>query len=262
VKLQTSRRTNTAFTYIEAMISMFIDTAKTTCSTTSQLGASADGANALSTITENMREALFATLPDDTTGAFVPPNSYTTSQFEAIAGAYTIDTCIAVTFPNASPISCVGASGNTLTPNGYNLSVTASPTPPAQTLYIYRSNGTGTPNATSGNYLWEYGVNDLGVSVNQAICKTIDPAAPDSVQFMRPVNNANAPIPYEVQARIVSAYFSPQAAYATATNESSAQYQVTSLTGKCTMMRDHENSFAHEPSTAPTTSSNSWKPYL
>ena len=74
---------------------------------------------------------------------------------------------------------------------------------------------------------------------------------------MRPTNGATHPLvlPYQVEAKIISSYYSPIGGQQT--NEASNGTNQTALSGKCVLMRDHDSGGSHDPGSTTTTTATS-----
>jgi hypothetical protein len=196
--------------------------------------ASAESASAaLNHTCEDTREAFAFALPDDASG-FTPPQSYSVSQFETTVSGNNIDTGIELEYGNPMNVSVLTSSGSTAVLTNQPTDQTTS-----QTLWIYRADSNGLPNASSGQYLWIYG-QEFGATVNRPLSRLFDTSLAASslanaVAFSRPLDNASpqAIIPYEVQMQIVSGYYSPTGGTQTSVNGG------TQFVSECVLQRNH-----------------------
>ena len=77
------------------------------------------------------------------------------------------------------------------------------------------------------------------------------------MEFVRPTNGATQPLvlPYEVEAKIISSYYSPIGGQQT--SEATNGTNQTALSGKCVLMRDHDSGGSHDPGSSTTTTATS-----
>ena len=275
-----SRRSRRArgFTLVEAMVAMglmallltgttdlFLTATRTTARAGAQVSANMDGANALQHVTSDTREALWFALPDDpavasSLAAFTPPPGDTVGQFETTYAGGTVDTGIQLTFPQTTTQTLCNASvGNTLSTTTYDRTQSVPDGSSANTLWIYRADAGGVPDAAAGAYLWAYGMEPgTATVVSYALCKSVDTNSdPEAVMFVRPTNGAAQPLvlPYQVEAKIISSYYSPIGGQQT--SEAANGTSQTALSGKCVLMRDHDSGGPHDPGSSTTTSATS-----
>lgn len=261
--------------------------------TTAQMYTSMDASNAIQHIIDETRESQTYALASENT--FSCPSGWTAGQFYTTYNGETINTGMELFIPpnlstsevgyqagNPSTVSVVNSNGNTVAlPNLYYANGSS-----VEQVIIYRgdppgSNGIGVPDANPsgmtdtadfinwkaaqssmqsklGTYLWEYNVQ---TGVDTVLCKSVA-WSPDAVQFIRPTtspdSNGGTPEPYEVEVNVVSGYYSP--INLVTTNEESDGAEVSTLTGKCVYMRDHQTS-ASTPTNANTSATNNAIPY-
>lgn len=256
--------------------------------TTAQMYTSMDASNAIGHIIDETRQAQSYALASENT--FSTPSGWTASQFYTTYNGETINTGIELDIPpaltpdevgyqagNPSTVSVITSAGSTVAlPSLYYANGAST-----EQVIIYRgdppgANGIGAPDANPsgcdttgtflawkaaqtsmqsklGTYLWEYNVQ---TGVDTVLCKSVA-WSPDAVQFIRPTSNPSSntgtPEPFEVEVNVVSGYYSPISFITT--NEESSGAEVSSLTGKCVYMRDHQTS-ASTPTNANTSTTN------
>lgn len=233
-------------------ISLYIMALRLGSKTSAELVTTQDAANAIQQVVEMTREAQVFTLPDET--GFTPPTGYSTNDFQATLNGATVFTGVELTMPPMLQPSDIGytdsslkyitvknASGNDLPAEPQTTSLPFAPylcTGAASQFYlIYRSNADGTPNPTTGNYLWEKSLGNTSPPVNSALCRTIASGTPNAVQFVRPVDAGGNTLPYQMEIKIVSGAYSPINGVQTS-EEGNGTY-TSKLVGKCVLMRDH-----------------------
>jgi prepilin-type N-terminal cleavage/methylation domain-containing protein len=280
-----ARRSRTrGFTLLEVMIAvplaamllmgtigLFTISTQTLAKTSADVFASADASNSIEHVIDLTREAQSFALPTENT--FVLPANYSLNNLSTVDAGETIDTAIELNLPPTLVPSNVGyqagdpAQISVMNSSGTILTVTPIPYfhDGASTagVLIYRGDPNGAPDANpsgsnvvnAGTYLWECSVTGGMAATPTALCKSIAAAA-NAVQFVRPTSNPDGtgtPEPYQVEVKIVSAYYSP--INSQQTNEETNGSQVSQLTGKCVYMRDHLTQ-ASTPSNANTQASN------
>ncbi|MDQ2799698.1 MAG: type II secretion system GspH family protein [Armatimonadota bacterium] len=229
-----------AFTLISliftGVISLFLSASRTTLKASAQISANQDGSVALQRVMQAVREAQSFALPNETTGVggdFTVPANFAQSGFMTTLNGENIETAIEVSPPPSQTISLKNSSGATIAPTAF-IRDGASPI----TFLIYRANPDGTTNPTSGTCLWEYSIQDAGATINQPLCRSIAAAAPNAVQFVRPViGTPPVPQPFQVEVKIISSYYS--LVNGTQTNEQTNGSVTSGLSGKCVLMRNH-----------------------
>ena len=265
-RLDVTSRRNAGFTLVEAMISMlimsllltgtielFIASARTTVKTQAEANATIDAARAMHNLIEYAREAHWMALPtEDLPGTFTPmftgiPGYTAASYYQTTDGTSTIDTGLLLTFPGyksgASPVT-VNLSSGTVALNGASNAEVYDRSQDGPQVLVYRSDTNGVPDPSAGTCLWEYSLSDGGATYNQAIIKSVASAA-NAVQFVRPTDTSNDPLPFQIEMKIVSGYYSLEVGQQT--NEQSNGEHTSQLTGMCVLMRDHEMDGSHEP---------------
>lgn len=227
-----------AFTLIEAsisivlmgmlmlsVVSLYIFATRTVAATDGQMQACQDANKALTHIINETEIAGSVTLPGD-------PNWNTTqyplSNYQTSGG--TIDTAMLIT--NAG-------NGPTITFENSSGAMLNNPVPTFDTEYesatstlIWRGDASMNPSPSAGQYLYE--------TTNGVTTTIIKPTshggglAPTAgaLQFDWPTSTLNN----EVEIKIVCSYYSPTTG--SASNESTNGSAVTTLTGKCVMMRN------------------------
>ncbi len=287
-----SKRATSGFTLVEtavavvimalillATMTVFIMASRMAVSANSTVFSTQDASNSLQGIVEETREASWLALPGEQYGGgvdagqalFTPLPGYASIPlyYQTLFSNTTIDTAIELTYPAAGPSQQVYlASGNTLTlSTGTGNALYNRDNPNGLQVLIYRSDASGVPDPSAGMYLWEYSVTDLGATYNQSLIKVAETPAlaaqlPDAVQFVRPIVGAGPNTePYEVEIKLLCAYYSPINNFVT--SESTNGIQSTQLTGKCVLMRDHETiQPGHNPNTGTagdTLIGNKWR---
>ena len=190
-----------------------------------------DAANGLQFVMGNTREALTCTLPSDPTNFAAPVGTVANYQCQPPSGPL-LNTGVKLVFPGtpAATVKLVDGSGGTFTPSQpYDKSTNGG------TLWVYRANTDGTPNAAAGSCLWALlrraGLPDSSRPVARMIL-TSGASTPYAVQFSQPRTG-------QLQVKIVSGAFSAiGAGYGTVTNEATDGTSVTQLTGECVLMRN------------------------
>lgn len=260
-----SRRRNQGYSLVETLISMailsmlfltamtlYIASFKLSLRVQASESATSDAGLATERVMNDVREAAWIDLPSDSDSQFTAPPGVTSSAFSTTYGGSAINTAVEVILPPMSSAT-VSTGVNTTVGDTVNQRNAQSST---STLWFYRSDGSGNPN-TAGGYLWMVGTEN-GETVNQAIMKSIDTTSGGAVQFSRPVNTSTVSLPYQLQAKIVSSYYSP--VNGTQTSETTNGTQLTDLAGRCVEMRDHDTNLDHDPgsTTVATTPSSPW----
>jgi prepilin-type N-terminal cleavage/methylation domain-containing protein len=242
-----STKRNQAFTLLEMSISLVVGSMILACVTAifimltkgvvngqSLSAASSDSSNATAFIINATRSAAVISLPGDLD--FAPQSGYSYANYQSTYQSSTVAAAMTLWFPaTASSITFTGATRPSTIYDRTNLGSSA---------LFYRANSNGAPNPSAGAYLWVYGTIN-GVSYNQAIMKSVASAA-NAVQFMRPSTS----ISNEVEVKVVSGYYSPQAS-GSLSEEASGGHLTTTLTGKCVI----NNNFYTGTNTAVTQNS-------
>ena len=246
------RRRPGGFTLVEAMFGtviasllmlgtadLYMNAARTTLKVNAQTSASQDASNSVQQIIQATREAQSFSLPNETPaagGAFVPPPGFPAGTLQTTLGSETIYTALEL----VQPATLAATVQNTA---GANVAIAPLNRDGAMgsALLFYRADPNGTPDANAGTCLWEYGVQaNSTVTLNQAICKSLDANAPNAMQFVRPyVGTPAQPQPYDVEVKIISSYYS--LVNGQQTNEQTNGSDTSQLSGKCVLMRDHAN---------------------
>ena len=220
-------------------LNLYVAAAQLAVSTAASCYAVTDGANAVQHIVRDAEEARRLALPDES--GWQPPGNMPLSAFQTADGSAVISTGVQLVFPATAAASVQSRSSGALavSPLPYDRTQEAEP----GTLWIYRSDADGTPDAAAGAYLWLSGI-ERGQAVNQALISSLSPALPNAVKFARPQASA-ATLPFQLQISLVSSAYSPlrQAQ----TSEIAATASETTVVGKCALLRDHEMNLDYEP---------------
>ena len=283
-----ARRGRTAFTLVEAMVALsitsllflgavtlFITALQTTARVNADAASSGDAANTMRHVMDDLREASYFALPDDS-GAiqgtnrskFVYPAAYSWSSFTTTVSGSAIDTGLMLVSPGlqpATPVSVISNTGATLTvsPTPYNRDPTVGAAYSTTLNYIYRANKDGTPNSAAGQYVAWASANSTGgaftVSRTVEISDLASGAAPNAVQFLRMTDAAGNPQKYAMEMKVVSSYYTP--GVNRQSSEETNGSSVSQMTGKCVQMRDHELGADYESTSGSgTASSSKWIP--
>lgn len=266
-----SRRRNAqnGFTVFELMITigiisllmlgtmdLYVGASRFTMRTQAEVFATYDAGTAMYQLIDQAREAQWLALPGETTPGgstmFQGLTSYpSVANYQTTDQSRTIETAMMLVFPasrtGASAMTVnLGTGSTTLTGTSavYDRNLTDDK------LLIYRSDANGVPNPSSGTMLWIYSLSDNGATYNRAIIKSIA-TTPAAVEFVRPTDSSNNILPYQVQIKVISGFYSP--IYGHQTNEETNALYTSQLTGMCVLMRDHEQDGSHEPHTGSTT---------
>ena len=219
-------------------LDVYVAAAHLSVHTASSCYAVTDAANVVQRVVRDAEEARWLALPG--TYGWTSPGGAPLNAFQTTDGGAVISTGVQLVFPTTAAVTVQARNGTALavSPAPYDRSQDAP-----NSLWIYRSDGGGTPNAASGTYLWMYGT-EQGQAVNRALVSSLSPSLADAVQFSRPLP-APQTLPYQLEISLVSTYYSPlrQAQ----TSEIDSTTQETYVVGKCVLLRDHEMNFDHEP---------------
>ena len=214
-----------------ACTNMFVSAVNIAAKSEAQVAVQTNAQNALRRVMADTREAYGFALPTDATG-FTPPESYAASQFEETISGSTVCTGVELTYGSSMPLTVDLSTGSTssLAVTPYNQNATNN-------LWIYRADSNGTPDATAGQYLWIYGT-EYGQSVNAAVTKIADNSAdaiatPTAFEASRPTDSVGTAIPFQVEYQVIASYYGSTTGVQTNTNRS------TTLTGECTLLRNH-----------------------
>jgi hypothetical protein len=231
-------------------LSLFVAAIQLSVKAQSQTGSGADASLGLQRLMTDTRHAFWVGLPDDTKGQWTVPPGTANNSFTVSVNGASQDTAVEIVFPNTSSATLqTGASSMTSDPSVDRTGLAA---PPTSTLWVFRSNSDGTPNAAAGAYLWMRG-SERGTTVDGPLLKSLSPSAPGAVKFERPVGAETSLLPYLLRIKIVSAYYSPITGVQT--SEAGDGTQVTQLSGQTALMRDHELNLDHEPGVTTSTAS-------
>ncbi len=253
-------------------ITLFIGSQRMVQRTGVAVQSSQDAGVGAQFITSTTREAIQFSLPGDTTStntnglAFFPPDGNPNDYQNG-----SISTAVEVLLP--APVTSVKTTGQTATP-GFNVfDRTGSPITPSgydrtQTevsggipvnplagdfLCIYRGDAFGNASPSAGQYLWAVkrpagtSLYDSSHDVQQKLCRLIltqhadGTPATDAVQFIGcRTSNTDIPssMPYELEFKLICG--DQTAINGTQTNEAGDGSSITTLSGRCALMRNHK----------------------
>ncbi len=252
-------------------ITLFLGSQRLVQRTSVAVQSSQDAGVGLQFITGTAREAIQFSLPPDTTTvntnglAFLPPdgslsdyeNGSTNTAVELLLPAAA--TSVKTTGQAATAgLDVLDRGGNPITPSGYDRTRTevSSGTPVSpllgDILCIYRGNSSGTASPSAGQYLWALrrpagtSLYDASHDTLQRLCRLIltkhadGTPATDAVQFIgcrTPSSDIPGSMPYELEFKLVCG--DQTSINGVQTNEASDGSSITSLSGKCALMRNH-----------------------
>lgn len=243
---------------------LYLSMAQTAVRSQSEVFASQSAANALQFMIEQTRESWDFLLPGEShtygssggaTATFTGISGYTaTSNYQTTytynGNSQTINTAVELVMPvnNSGDIVFNGSSGTatqyTLGPSStYGALYSVGGSSPGNGILFYRSNGSGVPQPSTGQYLWMYSLWDSGATYNKRVVQLFDTSAaasavPNAVQFDRPyLAGSNLTLPFELEMKLIAGNYSP--INGVQTNENAGGTDATALTGKCVLMRDH-----------------------
>lgn len=197
---KTSRRRR-GFTLIEATIAllltsllflgsmeMFVTMCRTTTKNSAEVNSSATAAIGLQRIVEMTNESTRVTLSTES-GFEVPGGTdFQSSQFRTSAGVCTGLQVTTTTAQSASgaPIVFIKSNGQSATviPHGSSFGANGMD----ESLWIYRANNNGTPNANSGTTLWAKGKYQ-GQAMSRPLVKNLDASSLVALKFSKPEPN-------------------------------------------------------------------------
>jgi type II secretory pathway pseudopilin PulG len=288
----TKRKRARGFTMVEALlamslmgllgsgaVSLFLAATRLSLKSGAQTSAGLEAANALEYVIEQTREAQSFSLANELTnngGAFIVPGGRAASDFQTtmtstiggVTSTENIYTAMELALPPSQTVTVKDTSGSdkAVVDNNNSTPIDRAGTS-TSTLLIYRGDPDGTPDsdptgsavANAGTYLWVYTMPsthlfDLVNHPPRALCKSIA-VSPNAVQFIRPFVGGSA-AQYQVQIKIISGYYS--AINGTQTSEATDGSQVSQLSGKCALMRNHSNNPATD-GTNQNTLNNAWR---
>ena len=254
-------------------ITLFTEAQRMVQRTSVSVQASQDAATGMQYIVGTTRESIQFALPPDTANvntngmAFLPPdgnvNDYqingnnTAVEVMLPAAAASVKTSGQPATPG---FNVLDRNGNLYSapPNGYDRTVpllssgTPLNPPPGDIICIYRGDLYGNPSPSSGQFLWSLrcpaGTNLYNPStyVLQKRCKLIltkhadGTAATDAVQFIgRNTSHTDIPasMPYELEFKIICG--DQTSINGTQTNEATDGTSISTLVGKCALLRNH-----------------------
>jgi type II secretory pathway pseudopilin PulG len=266
-KLHRGKHSQRGFTLLEAGIAftimsmillgsmtLYISASRYTVRTQAETFATYDAGTAMQKLIDQAREAHWLALPEEnlpgtSTSMFTGYPGYSgLSNYQSTDNGTTIDTAVMLTFPlsrtGSGVITVNNSAGNTVSLSSGGTGASYDRNYDGSAILVYRSDKNGVPSPTTGTYLWEYSLSDSGASVNQPLIRSVA-SVPNGVEFVRPTDSAGNVLPYQVQIKVVSGFYSP--IDGVQTNEETNGLYTSSLTGMCVLMRDHEEDGAHEP---------------
>lgn len=259
-------------------IALFLAATRTSLKASAQTSSSLEAANALQTVIEQTQQAQSFSLPNElpTSGAFVVPGGRSAADFQTtltstvngVSSTENIYTALELALPPGQSVTVKDTSGSNkaVVDSSGNTPIdrTASST---STLLVYRGDPDGTPDPNptgsavknAGAYLWLYTMPpsnqfDLVHNPPRSLCKSIA-TSPNAVQFIRPIVDGSL-AQFQVQVKIISSYYS--AINGVQTSEATDGSQVSQISGKCALMRNHSSNPAIG-SAVPNTLNNAWR---
>ena len=257
-------------------ITLFIESQRMVQRTGVSVQSSQDAGVGLQFISSTTREAIQFSLPPDTTTAntngltFLPPDGNVNDYETTGPNGSTANTAVEMLLPAAA--ASVKTTGQAATPgldvldrNGSPIFPTAydrtqaqvssgmpnSPLP-GDILCIYRGDAAGNASPATGQFLWSVrrpaGMNlyDGSQDIHQKLCRLVltqhadGTPATDAVQFigcLTPGSDIPSSMPYELEFKLVCG--DQTSINGTQTNEAGDGTSITSLSGKCALMRNH-----------------------
>ncbi len=252
-------------------ITLFLQSQRLVQRTSVAVQSSQDAGVGLQFISGTTREAIQFSLPPDTTSAntnglaFLPPDGNLSDYQNG-----SINTAVEMLLPAAAAsqkatgqkatlgFDVLDRNGAPIFPTGYDRTQTqvSSGTPVSPLLgdmvCIYRGDALGNASPSSGQFLWSLrrlaGMNlyDSSQDIHQKLCRLIltqhtdGTPATEAVQFIGcHTVNSDIPgsMPYELEFKLICG--DQTSINGTQTNEGSGSGSITSLSGKCALMRNH-----------------------
>ena len=257
-------------------MALFIGSQQMVQRTSVSVQSSQDAAVGIQFITGTTREAIQFSLPPDTTTAntngmaFLPPDG-NVNDYQNVTQNGSINTAVELLLPAAATsqkvagqpatpcLDVLDRNGNAIYPTGYDRTqaqvssgIPVSPLA-GDILCIYRSDASGNPSPSSGQYLWAVrrpagtALSDPSNDIKQKLCRLIltqhaDGTTPetDAVQFIgsqTPGSDIPSSMPYELEYKLICG--DQTSINGTQTNEAGDGSSITALSGKCALMRNH-----------------------
>lgn len=256
-------------------ITLFLESQRLVQRTGVTVQSSQDAGVGIQFITGTTREAIQFSLPPDTTTAntnglaFLPPDG-NVNDYQNVTQSGSINTAVEMLMPAAATsqkvtgqaatlgLNVLDRSGAPIVPSGYDRTQTevssGTPVNPlvGDILCIYRGDALGNAVPASGQFLWSLrrpaGTNlyDASHDIRQKLCRLIltkhadGTPATDAVQFIgnkTPKSDIPDSMPYELEFKLVCG--DQTAINGTQTNEAGDGTSITSLSGKCALLRNH-----------------------
>jgi hypothetical protein len=238
------------FTVFVTTMSLFYVALRSTFRSQNIMISSADASIAATKIITSAREGQAAYLPTDSN--FVAPSGAASDYQSTDGSGNNVCTGIEIVYPVRAVDSTIMSNSGVASPQVYTY--TRNSSSPGNIVYFYRSNSDGTPNDTSGAYLWMKGTDQYGNSVNRAIVRTVATDVANAVQFEALTSQSTVrEIAFKVACRFISGATqnTTNVSTTTDTNESNNGNTTSTITGQCVMVRN-------QAGTPPTTSSGHW----
>ena len=257
-------------------ITLFIEAQRMVQRTGVSVQSSQDAGVGLQFITGITREAILFSLPGDTTSAntnglaFLPPDGNLNDYETTGPNGNSISTAVELLLPAAATsvkttgqaatpgLNLLDRSGNPITPPAYDRTqvqvsggMPNSPLP-GDILCIYRGDTSGNASPAAGQFLWSIrrpagmSLYDGSQDIHQKLCRLIltqhadGTPATDAVQFIgckTPGSDIPSSMPYELEFKLICG--DQTSINGTQTNEAGDGSSITSLSGRCALMRNH-----------------------
>ncbi len=256
-------------------ITLFLGSQRMVQRTCVSVQSSRDAGVGLQYISSTTREAILFSLPPDTTSAntnglaFLPPDG-NVSDYQNVTQNGIINTAVELLLPAAAAsvktagqaatpgLNLLDRSGNPAAPSAYDRTQaqvsSGTPISPlvGDIVWIYRGDASGNPSPSSGQFLWSLrrpagtNLNDSSQDIHQKLCRLIltlhadGTAATDAVQFIgckTPSSDIPGSMPYELEYKLICG--DQTSINGTQTNEAGNGSSITSLSGRCALLRNH-----------------------
>ncbi len=244
-------------------IALFLQSQRLVQRTSVAVQSSQDAGVGLQSITGTTREAIQFSLPPDTNAAntnglaFLPPDG-NVNDYQNVTQSGSINTAVELLLPAMHGLNVLDRTGKAITPPGYDRTQAevsgGTPVNPlvGDILCIYRGDASGNASPATGQFLWSlrrpHGMNlyDPSQDTLQKLCRLIltkhadGTPATDAVQFIgchTPSSDIPSSMPYELEFKLICG--DQTSINGAQTNEGSGAGSITSLSGKCALMRNH-----------------------
>ena len=226
-----------------AAIDVYVASARVATRTSAACASTTDAANTVQRVCQDVQTAHWLALPQES--VWTSPQGEPPGAFLSSSGGVTVAAGVAFAFPPSASATVQSVSGS---PTALSTLADRPAVPQAAVmLWIYRADSDGTPNAQSGQCLWERGTR-AGQAVDQAILSSLPATLPDAVQFGRPTDSTGQALPYQLRFRLLSSVGT--AGQGRQTSEMNPDPAQAAAIGKCILLRDHELNLDHEPNPA------------